>query len=203
MAPSAGMNGALALRQARRALRPAGGRVDEALAVAMQPHHLASERDRLVEQRLVRRQRNAQARSDEIGAKASGEGRMRHDRGDIGEEILGADRRALGLGQRLQHVRAHVRLRRLRIGPERIDPAAERAFVVMLVWHEARDGYSRTGSRRMRVERRSRKSVCLEQRIPKPRPWIIQHPRVADHPLAIETFGIHIGSGWDMARSHS
>ena len=58
---------------------------------------------------------------------------MRHDRGDIGDEILGADRRALRLGQRLQYVRAHVRLRRLRIGPERINAAAERAFVVILV----------------------------------------------------------------------
>ena len=50
---------------------------------------------------------------------------MRHDRGDIGEEILGADRRAVRLGKRLQSFRAHVRLRRLRIGPERINATAE------------------------------------------------------------------------------
>ena len=105
--------------------RPAAG-IDETLAVAMQPDDFAPERDGFVEQRLVRRQRNAQARPDEIGAKARGEGRMRHDRGDIGDQVLGADRRAVRLGQRLQHVRAHVRLRRLRIGPERINAAAER-----------------------------------------------------------------------------
>ena len=39
----------LVRRQARRPFRPAGGRVDEALAVAMQPDHFAPERDGLVE----------------------------------------------------------------------------------------------------------------------------------------------------------
>ena len=60
----------LSLRQARRPFRPAGGRVDETLAVAMQPDHFAAERDALVEKALVRSQRHAQARSDEIGARS-------------------------------------------------------------------------------------------------------------------------------------
>ena len=75
MAPSAGMDRPLVRRQARRPFRPAGGRVDEALAVAMQPDHFAPERDGLVEQRFVRRQRNAQARPHEIGLEPCGEGR--------------------------------------------------------------------------------------------------------------------------------
>jgi hypothetical protein len=70
--------------------------------------------------------------------KARGEGRMRHHGGDIGEDVLGSDRRALRLGERQQDFRAHVRLRRLRIGPECVNTAAERAFVVILIGNQIR-----------------------------------------------------------------
>ena len=185
MAPSAGMDGALP-SQARRPFRAAGGRVDETLAVAMQPDHFAPERGGFVEKLLVRRQRNAQAGPDEIGAKAGGEGRMGHHSGDIGDEILGADRRAMRLGQRLQHVRAHVRLRRLRIGPQRINTAGERAFVVIVVGNQVRQGYGGAAFRRCSLERRH-KNLLARPRLPQLRIRAIDQPIVRYDPLPIET----------------
>ena len=73
--------------------------------------------------------------------------------------VFRRDRSAERLGQRLQEFRAHVRLRRLRIGPERIDAAAERAFIVMQVGDRPTERKRRPRCWRMRVERRHK--ICL------------------------------------------
>ena len=96
----------------------------------MQPDDFAAERDGFVEQRLVRSQRDTQARPHEIVAKASGEGRMRHHRGEIRDHVVWRDRRAVRLGQRLQDSRAHIRLRRLLVRPERIYATAATVVVM-------------------------------------------------------------------------
>ena len=93
----------------------------------MQPDHLGAELDRFSEQFCVRRQRNMQAGTHEIGLEASRERRMRHHGGDVGHHILGLDRLPVNLREMREQRRLDVRLRRRAVAPERINaPTASR-----------------------------------------------------------------------------
>ena len=165
MAPSRGNGRPLVVGQARRPFRPAGGRVDEALAVAMQPDDFAPECDCLVEQSFVGSERNAQAGAHEVGLEPRGEGWMRHDGRDIGHDIFRRDGSAERLRQRLQNFRAHVRLRRLGIRPERINAPPERAFVVMEVGDRSTKRKRWPRCWRMRVEP-GHENLLIRPRLP-------------------------------------
>ena len=82
-------------------------------------------------------ERDAEARRGEVVLKTRGEGGMGRDRGDVGDDVFGADLCAVLLRQKGEQRWAHVGTRGFRVAPERKDAAAA-TVVVMQVGNQAR-----------------------------------------------------------------
>ncbi len=172
-------------RHARRPGRAAGGGVGEALAEGVQPDDLAAERGGLGEERGVGRDGDAQAGLDQVLGEARDVAGVGGDGGDVGKQILRRHRCAQRGGEARERGGAEVRRRRLGIGPEGKDAAAEGAFVVILVRDVGAEGQRRAGGRRRAAERGKEHlfaGVCS----PQLRTRVVQHARVADDPLSVK-----------------
>lgn len=75
--------------EAWRSLWAAGVLVHHALAVGVQPDHLAAKGGGPVEQRGFSRDRQPQAGAHEVRAEACREGWMRHHASDVGHHVVG------------------------------------------------------------------------------------------------------------------
>lgn len=126
----------LALRQTWRPGRPPLRRIGEPLAERVQPDHLAPQRDGLGEQRRVRRDRDAQAGLHQIRREPHGVGRVRRNRGDVGEQVLGRNGRGVALAQFCENGRAQVWRGPGAIRPKREDTPSKRTFVVVVIWYQ-------------------------------------------------------------------
>ena len=97
IAPPSGMCGRSASGRRGAPGRPSRLRVREAFAEGVQPDHLAAERGRFGEQRGIGGERDAQTGLHQVRREAGRVGGMRGDGGDVGEQVLGGDRPAVGI----------------------------------------------------------------------------------------------------------